>query len=400
MELNEIIGPDMVLDIQKLQGVDTASLTKYLSQNSKLLIQRINETTKEQILKGEVPGHEPAFAKELVGTKNFPSWYKMLYIRLGYANTRGSSLTYALSIAVYLYECYNLSCSQTILGMEAKTTPPLWAQRWLKQVRRLSTADTIRLYDILDSGTPTRCDTPYVLKSRLEEMAGERGIRPEELILYPGMLSGDLCLLKSFTDATILESGNAYKSISPFVGSNKMLRLIICLCVRHQVSPDYLLLQDYSELITMPDGSSYPLAQRKLLSILLSVDAATRMKAIGFVMAATTRCPNFDSDAECPVEESEQMNIMETYLSGDGLPVPAVEAQIVETLKPQLLRVLRENAYPVSSAMLLNTVDGHARLVRQALLQLEKEGVVQKVSTPRAAVRWQLTDTKQKPKRK
>ena len=67
-----------------------------------------------------------------------------------------------------------------------------------------------------------------------------------------------------------------------------------------------------------------------------------------------------------------------------------IEQQIVASLKPKLLALLSLNNEPVSSARLFEVVDGHNRLARRALLELEKEGKVEKITMERGAATWRI----------
>lgn len=395
------IGSDMVLDIAKLKDVDPAALAKHLSNNVNEIGYRINEAAKEQLLEREVPGYEPSFAFDPdFSAKWFDRWYSALRGRLCTSSAKGSALPLLFPIAVYLYECYGFSCSKLILGCEAKTVPPLWLRNWLKQTDELSPSETTCLYDILESGRVVRCDTVYILKSRIQEIAAEKGIRSDDFFLYPGLMTQDYQMVKNFSGAVFKEEGNSYLEMKPFLGNHKMLRMLILLCVQNQVSPDFLLLQDYSEFAVTPQGRYYAPRHRKLMSLLLSVNAATRMKAVGYVFAVTARRVANGAEVPCDAQHPEKepgrraeepLNVMKTMFEASGsMKSWEIDAQIIESLKPKLLDMLEQSDSPVSSASLYQVIEGHSRLVRKALIILEQEGKIKKLPRERGPAYWKV----------
>ena len=390
----------MVLDIKKLKDVDFVLFAQFMAENGSAIIQRINDTTRAHIAKGEVPCHEPEFAAtEEFKIKHFDCWYSTLYRRFCANNAKGSVLTLIFPIAVYLYECYGISCSKQILGCEAQTVPPLWLRSWLDQVNCLSADDTEELYALLESEPPVRCETAFVLKSRIQEMAAAEGVRFDDFCMYPGLLTEDRPQVQGFINMELQETGNSFLTMRPALGSQKMLRFLVNMCVRYQVSPEYLLLQDYSEFAVTPQGRFYPPSQRKLMSMLLSAGAATRTKAIGFVMASSTKAvangrpvPALELfNAEFRrIDDDKPLNVMEAISSSNKTSKNERENQIVDSLKIRLLDILARSGEPVSSNSLFKVVDGHHRLAKKALLQLEKEGKVVMIPNERFAAFWQI----------
>lgn len=396
------IDETMIIDLSKLSAIDISAFAKTLSENNKALIQRINETAKAYLLQEEVPGHEPTFAADPdFQTKWCSRWYIALRNRMCQTSSKGSAINLIFPVAVYLYECYELSPSQLILGCKTRTTLPLWLRQWAEQVSLLAPSELNRLYDILAAGTTPRHDTVFTLKQRICEMAAERGIPAKDFILYPGFLNGDLSVLTDFAATSFQETGNAYTVMKPFLGNHKMLRLLICLCAIYDVSPEYLLLQDYSSFIAIDPQWRYPLMMRQLISLLLSVDSATRSQAIAFVLSHTVACVEDGTyhlpEQKQPVnKESDFINVTETLALAGKREKAKVEAQLVESLKPKLLEILTLSGEPVSSAKLYSIVNGHSRLARRALLALEKEGRVEMIPKPRSAAFWKIRTTKQK----
>ena len=192
------IGPDMIISPKKLEGIDSATLAKFLSDNNKALIQRINDMIKEQLLKGEVDGCEPAFAADPdFKAKWFGKWYTALRNRLCFNSSKGSGLSLVFPIAVYLHDAYGLTCSKLLLGTEMPVVPPTWVQNWLTLAGKLTMEETSQLYDIFDLSSPEKADLVFTLKSRILEMAAERGARPDEFFMYPGLLEFEKQLLVS-----------------------------------------------------------------------------------------------------------------------------------------------------------------------------------------------------------
>ena len=403
--MNCNIGPELIISSAGLSGIDPATLSKFLSDNNTALIKRINEAAKAELLKGETDCAVPAFVDDPdFRGKSFTSWYASLRKRVCQEKSKGSVLPLLLPVAVYLHDAYGLTCSRLILGCEMPVVPPVWVQNWLALANKLTAEETQELYNIFDQAVSGEQDTVFVLKSRLLEMATERGARPDEFIMYPGLLVSDVPTIRDFINTPIREKGNAYLTMKPFLGNHKMLRLIICMSVLYQVSPDYLLLEDYSSCAIAPNGRYYDPATRDLLSRLLLADATTRAKATGYVLAVTTQrieaggtLPNviWQQTEKRFAGKDDTVNVMETFSSAKGVATrKGIEQQIVASLKPKLLALLSLNSEPVSSARLFEVVDGHNRLARRALLELEKEGKVEKITMDRGAATWRIVKSR------
>lgn len=414
VSLMEGIGENFVFDIAKLKGVDSVSFTKFLLDNGKDIGRRINETAKTYLLKGYVPGHEPAFSEYPdFKEKGYDRWYPLLRRKLCTPCSKGSAVNSILPVAVYLYDCYGISPSKLILGCEAQTTLPAWLCSFMEQVDQLSTFEMNQLNEILERGKTVRSDTVYVLKSRIHEMAAERGIRPDEFFLYPGLMTVDLPIVRSYAETSIKETHNTYADTNVLLGNHKILRMILSMCVIYQVSCEYLLLQDYSDFAVTSQGRYYPPAQRKLISSILRADSETRMKACGFVFAVSAKRvangwdmpglvrPGID-DIDKETHDGP-VNVMAAATAASGkLTKNAFDTEFADSLKPKLLEILAASSVPVSSVRLFQVVEGPARLVRKALNGLAAEGKVERVPMGRYADSWQLVKSNRgrKPKTK
>lgn len=389
-----IFGPNASIDIAQLQNADLVFVTKALSANSKEITQRLNTTLKEYLKKGEIRGGEPAFLAAPDYPKG-PRWYAALWGKVGHDSAKGSVLPLLLPIAVFLYDSYGLAPSKFLLNTETKTTLPQWLQNWLAQAEVLSTQEYNRLCDILDEGEIVRCDTIYTLKSRISELAAARGISANELIMQSYFLSTDYTTALAFSCASFRETNNSYLEMKSFLGNHKMLRLLICLCIRHQVSPEYLLLQDYSDFAVTEQGRYYSPATRQLISQLLQADAATRAKAVGYVMSVTAA--RVMAGQGIPVVPSENtddtLNLM-AAMTNTNTTRKETEEQLIEFIKGKVLEVLASSGDQVSSVKLYSLVDGHERLVRKALTQLEAERKIECIPVARTSPHWRLPKKK------
>lgn len=401
MSINGLVCPNMTIDIVKLRDVDPSAFSHYLMDNNAELTARINNTARAELLKGEVSGFEPSFANDPeFKAKWFTRWYQALRGRLCRNSSKGSALALLFPIAVYLHSCYGISCSKLILGCEAPTVPPLWMRSWLTQAEMLSAEETAQLYLILENAPQVECDTAYILKSRVHELAAQNGIPFEQFCLYPGILEDDLSCVRDFVDAAFQETGTPYREMRPFLGNHKMLRFLISMCVRCQTSPDFFLLQDYSEFAVSEDGRYYRPSSRQLMSLLLRTDAATRAKAIGYVLAATTKrtvsCISLPDELLHLEGDVSTMNIMETYTAegNSELTKDQRDQLIIDTLKPKLLGILNASNGPLSSTSLYRVADGHSRLARRALVLLEKEGKIIHIPVERGPSYWQVSPRK------
>lgn len=397
-------GPNYTIDLANISNPDIASLSNALTEHNAEIVNRINATTKEYLLKGEVPGHDPAFMQSPERQKMAQSrWYALLRSRLAQDSAKGSAISTLFPVAVYLYECYGLSPSKLILGYDVQTTLPSWLHGWLEQVSRLSAESYNELFDILDAGTATKCDVVFTMKDRLSEMAEFYGCRLRDFLPYPGILLVDTKMIYAFADATFQENDNPYPVIKPFLGNHKLLRLLICMCALYHVSPEYLLLQDYSEFAVTEKGRPYSPATRQLISRILTVDAATRTKAIGFVMAADAdRDPDAGTDsleqenaAQGITDESSPVNLMEAITTSTQT-MKETEKQLVETLQKKILASMELSAEPVSAQKIFSLADGHSRLVRKALTVLENEGKIVRIPAQRSTPYWKLAPKKKK----
>lgn len=387
--MEEKLCPHMVIDPKKLRGVDPRQLTTFLSTYASELDERIEETARQLLSQGEVPGNDPAFSKDPeFQRKWFNNWHQALYRRVRKAYSDRSITSLIIPATVYLHDCYDVSCSRVILGCEMPTVPPSWVCAWIAQVDMLSPAQERQLFDIL-AVPPVRCDVVYTLKSRLSEMAVERGDTLPNFLYYPGFIRKDRPLLvDGFAKAVFTETDNAYSDIKPYLGSHRMLRMIISMSVLYQVSPDYLLLQDYSDYAVSPKGKRYSATQRAWISRLLTADAATRTKAIGYVMAQTAMGVaqgSVDLSIITGMKRSIQphsdaLNIMELLST-----VPSdwtkdkTEAFVVSRIRELVLAAFR-NTHKVSASKLFTLADGDPAFVRRALFELEKEGTIKRAT--------------------
>lgn len=389
-----VFSPDVSIDIAQFQNADLVFFAKALSANSKELTQRLNATLKEYLQKGEIRGMEPTFLAAPDYPKG-PRWYAALWGRVGQDSAKGSVLPLLLPIAVYLYDSYGLAPSKFLLDTEPKTTLPQWLQNLLVQVDALSSLEYNRLCDILDEGSVVRCDTIYTLKTRIAELAASRGIPTDDFIMQSCFLSTDYTTTFEFSCAAFRETGNSYLAMKPFLGNHKMLRLLICLCVRYQVSPEYLLLQDYSDFATTEQGRYYPPATRQLISQLLQVDAATRTKAVGYVMAVTAaRVMAGESVPAASLDNTDDTLNLMAAMTNTKTTRKETEEQLIESIKVKALDVLALSGEQVSSVKLYSLVEGHSRLVRKALTQLEAEGKVECIPMTRTSPHWRLAKKK------
>lgn len=391
-----VFGPNASIDIAQSQGADLVFFARALSSNSKEITLRLNATLKDCLQKGEIRGMEPTFLAAPDYPKG-PRWYAALWAKVGQDSAKGSVLPLLLPIAVFLYDSYGLAPSKFLLDTEPKTTLPQWLQNWLAQVDELSSLEYNRLCDILDEGKPVRCDTIYTLKSRIAELAASRGVSTADFIMQSCFLSTDYTNTFEFSGATFRETGNSYLEMKPFLGNHKMLRLLICLCVRYQVSPEYLLLQDYSDFAVTEQGRYYPPATRQLISQLLQVDAATRTKAVGYVMAVTAAKVMAGESANIPAaspdNSDDTLNLM-AAMTHTSTTRKETEAQLIESIKEKALQVLALSGEQVSSVKLYSLVEGHSRLVRKALTLLEAEGKIECIPMVRTAPHWRLAKKK------
>lgn len=398
MSILDIVGPEMILDHKQLQGVDAGILARCLSDNSSVIVDRINNLTRQMIKSKGNPGVQgPAFASDPdFLPQNIHNWWEALRKRLLYDATRGSAIGLALPVAAYLYEAFGVTCSKAILGCEMPTVPPAWVQHWLTLANDLQKDEIDELYDLLENAPAVRCDILYTLKVRLGEIAADRGILPDAFCFYPGLIIRDVPTIREFVDLQVQETGTPYATMKQHLGGQKMLRLVICTSMLYGVSPDYLLLQDYSSLITTPQGRIYDPSSRKLLSMLLNVDSGTRARAVGYVYAAAARRmlqtgalpPAVDALYSQKASAQTQVNVV-AELSSSGMSKRKTEEQIIAALKPKMLEILSKANAPVSSARLFSEVEGHARLARKALFLLAEEGKIVRIPNGRNAALWQ-----------
>ena len=384
MDLNEIVGSKMIFDPEKLRSTECSFLPRFLMDNRMAITQRINETTKACLIKGRHMVPKPSFCSEpSFIAKGYGDWHTLMSKRLYGEGERGSAIRSVIPLASYLYEGYALPPSKLILGCETTTRLPVWLQNWLLQVEGLSPEETAELYSILEAPA-VKADAVYVLKTRIEELAAEHGIEPQVFVLYPGFITKDRNDLQKFAQVQFRETGNTYEESIDFFGTQKLLRLIIMLCVIYQVSPEYLLLQDYSEFAVKEDGRFYLPAQRKFLSLILQASAATRAKAVGYVLATTAgkmkagaKMPNYVSAEVKNKYGDAPVDVMAASAESD-LSKNQFERSIVKLLKPKLLEILSDSAVPLSVQSLHNVVQGSYRLARKALTELEAEGKIVK----------------------
>lgn len=394
--IEELVGQDIILRPDVLKDTDPSDLSRFLIGDGKLrFIRRINDTAKDLLLSCEVPGHIPAFAEDPdFQTKWYSRWYIALKGRVCRNSSKGSVISLVFPLAVYLYECYGLSCSKLILGCEMKTVPPLWLRSWLEQVEYLTTEETAQLYSLLEKGTKVNCDTVFVLKSRFAEMAAERGIEPDDFLLgCPGIsLSQDIAFIREFTQARFLEQGTPYLDMKAYIGTHRLLRLMILLAIYYGISPDYLLLQDYSNFAVTPEGRFYPPVQRRMMSMLFALDTEARNEAVAFVMnAVADRIKAGEKVTTLASPEQSAVDVIQHFIEADeGQRSVDTEQQLIESLKEKVYEILRLSGTPVSSAKLYQIVEGHHRVVRKALLELVKEGKVLQIKKSKEASAWQI----------
>ena len=378
----------MVFDIEALREVDMTAFVQFLSSHNTELTQRYNSVAKDLLLSGKVDGHDPAFASDpdFLDSRAY-DWYNSYYTRLCSPSSKGSVMPTILPMAVYLHDCYHLSCSEYLLGCKAKTVPPHWMRQFLKQVNALSFANKMQFYDILDRAANVRCDTLFIFKSRLWELAAENSMSLGELVIYPGIIvESDVALLRDdFVHASFTETGNRLRDMKPFMGKQKILRMLIALSVLYQVSPDRLLLQDYSEYAVTPDGEPYSMSERALMSRILSIDGASRNRAVAFVAAASAIDAMENPYAIAPLEDaaidssSAPLNVLaHLNVEGNFGNKIKIESELLESIREQFVELFNSTDEYISSTKLYSFVDGSTRLARNVLFMMEKEGFLER----------------------
>lgn len=391
------------IDIKALKDVDMVNYTRFLSENILSLSQRINATVRETLKQPEpIEGCAPDFFY----SPDFPasnknSWYASLkrHIRVRPTGNNGSVICWVLPVSVYLSDCYNISCSRLILGKDTYIVPPLWMRQFLSCAKQLSSIEQYRLFSILDEGTYTPCDTLYILKQRILELGEQHGNFTNDFIRYPGVITKDVSHLLKYMELPIEEYGNSYLMMKDFLGKREMLRMVIAMSIAYQVSPDYLLLQDYSRYTVTPHGKPYPLALRQLMSRMLSIDATARRKAIAYAFACASQRPEIrlteDSNS---VSSTDTMPLNTFQYQAKAGDLVAAQHQIVSTLKPRIMDILDTAKDPVSFSKFYSLVRGHTEYVRLALRELEREGIIESVFPRQNTHLWQKTRKKTKSK--
>lgn len=381
------------------------SYTRFLSDNVLPLFQRINNTVRETLKQPEpVQGCAPDFFYSPdFRAYNKNSWYASIkrHIRTRPTGNNGSIIGLVLPVSVYLSDCYNISCSKLILGKDTTVVPPLWLRQFLSCVEQLSAMEQYRLFSILDEGTDTPCDTLYILKQRILELGAQQGNFTNEFIKYSGVLKKDVLHLLEFMELPLEEYGNSYLMMMDFLGKREMLRLVIAMSIVYQVSPDYLLLQDYSRYTITPQGKPYPLASQQLMSQMLRIDATTRRKAIAYAFACASQRPEIqllDDMAQAGNDEIRPVNTFQYQVKANGL-VDA-QRQIISELKPRIMDILDRATEPVSFSKFYSLVQGHTAYVRLALRELEREGAIESVFTQQNIHLWQKKTGKKSKKSK
>lgn len=421
MVFSDDIGIGFTIDVEALKDADIAQLAVSLSNNREKIGLQYTQLAEELIGRGKVEGNEPAFsfAPEFRKSTDF-SWYTSISRRLG--SSGGSVMTHILPLAVYLHDCYGISCSKFFLGKEARTIPPLWVRNWVASAARLSPANKNLLYGIFENGNTIRKETLYVLKSRIYELADERGIRRKDFFLPDGLLPRDVVFLRNFVGVTLHEGGDPYEVQKKYLGNHVMIRLVILFSVLYQTSPDYLLLQDYSEYAMNAAGRFYSGEERRFLSMLLQADTATQSMAVGFVNAvsaseiadAPAQPVDEGSDFERIIYEEKKRHPM--YVPGTsgselveafGLP-PRTNAErskdtnnhriqkkkeALEPIKPLIIAILKKRE-SATRAQILEEANISFALGKNALEDLEDEGIVMHIGS-RAGGYWRLAPVKE-----
>ncbi len=397
-----LVGADYTIRPVDILDSDIPRLAKELSDNNSGIVERLNAMVKKCLQRGEVSDCEPPFAHSSDFLEQYPAgWYRLLWSRVGQEHAKGSILSTIFPTAVYLYESYGLPPSKLILGHEMTTTLPIWLQSWMHQVSKLPDSAHEELYKILYSGRIEKRNVVYTLKARLSEIAAAYSLPMETLALYPGILPSDTKMVADFVATPFRESSDSFSVIKPFLGNQKLLRMLICVCAIYNVTPEYLLLQDYSEFVLTAQGWHYPPSTRKLISLVLTVDAGTRARAIGFGMAASavSLTPHREDWFMNPKEwayahkSSNTIDFMVVMLNADDR-VKESKMVLLQALKEQILATLRQKPEPVSTQKLYTLAKGHSSHVRKAITELKKEGKIERVDNPGALPYWKLAKHK------
>lgn len=382
------------IDINTLKDVDMVNYTRFLSENILALSQRINATVRKTLAQDEpVQGCAPDFFydPDFKKTKG-SSWYATIkrHVRERPTGNNGSVICWILPVSVYLSDCYNISCSQLILGKDTLTVPPLWLRQFLSCTEQLSSGELYRLFSILDEGTYTPCDTLYTLKQRIMELGTERGNFTNEFIKYPGVIVKDISRLREFMELSLAPYGNSYLKTKDFLGKREMLRLVIAMSIICQVSPDYLLLQDYSRHTVTPQGKPYSLASQQLMSQMLNIDAITRRKATAYAFACASQKPGICLTKDVIKDAASDLVPLNTFqYQMNAQDLVAAQQQIIRALKPRIIDIINAAQEPVSFSKFYSLVQGHTEYVRLALRELEREGEIESVFSRQQTHLWQ-----------
>lgn len=287
MEYQEILAKYPAIDLQQFKGMAISDATDALSSLRGEIEMRYNQIASELIRTKRVKGYEPEFSHDPdFPTEMYKNWHRYLMTKTTKPELKLFSIASSVfPIAAYFHDCYGVSCSEYLLGYEMPVYLPPHLARWLDIAMSLSEQDRRELNMIFSNSQPVRQETLFVFKSRLTEYSNSIGCSLKSFISFPRMKSWDRTLRWEFADMPLTETGNGYKKQRSYLGATSLVRLVLLSAVNLGISPDYLLLQDYSEYIVSPSGEPYTEEEQELISKLLRSGSRTSSVAIGFVNA-------------------------------------------------------------------------------------------------------------------
>lgn len=291
MEYLEILAKYPAIDLQQFKRMEEAEVSDALSELKSVIELRFNQIASELIRTKRVKGCDPEFSFDPeFATAMYKNWNRFLMTRTMQVELKKYTIASAvLPLAVYLHDCYGVSCSQYLLGQDMSVRLPSHLQTWLEIVMSLNRRERHELDMIFANCEPVRQETLFVLKSRLTEYCNSIGCSLKSFLTFSGMKSWDRKLRWAFAELPLTETGNGYGKQRPYIGATSLVRLLMYNAVHLDLSPDYFLLQDYSEYIVDAHGEPYSDEERELISKLLRSGSRTSTAAVGFVNACFAR---------------------------------------------------------------------------------------------------------------
>lgn len=265
-----------VIDEDLLRQYDRPVIEKWLSTNSSKI-----STAAYFRMKNTFGATSPA-ERTLISDYVLDSEYQRICKELSAENRKTLSRPLVAAVCLAL-QAQSTSCHSSLFGKHKPAAVSRYVSNFLNMAEKLAPADKSRIQIILRGGQEQTQNIQYVLKTRLAELAAEKGKSIKNLIWCPNFSASSREVLDMLADnqVTARDNGNCfYLGRSDLLSGAPVNLMLYLICVYYNVSADRLLLHDFSQFAVDCDGSELTPFQSNLLSAYLRANPLVQSLAM------------------------------------------------------------------------------------------------------------------------